>query len=165
MARKKEQEKGSVVGLPEGFTLRKDTTKVGDLEYPYEAPQIPVSREGVDILVAYYDSQGHDGWAVLAGVWNAANDQNAKQSPKTAIRNAVAAEDATEDSIAEAIAKAQETSRTFITGAPRGSLGGGMTKTAARTRGEALARAEAEKGRPLTPEEMHEIWNNPDLEA
>lgn len=155
--------KVQVEGLPAGFTLRRDTTKVGDLEYAYEAPQIPANREGVDLLVGYYDSQGHDGWAVLAGVWNAANDQNAKQSPKTAIRKAI---DAGED-VEGAIAHAQEVSRTFITGAPRGSLGGGLTKTAARSRGEAIARAQAAaeaEGRTMTPEEMFAIWNNPDLE-
>lgn len=144
--------------VPAGFALVDGTTKVSGIEFPCQYLQ-------ADDLGAYraaWEAKGHDPDEVLLGLVNAAQKQNATQSPKEGIRDVLRKDDHTQADVDEAIGKAQESMRTFITGAPRERVGG-MTKTAARTKGEAVLRAQAAKGEALTPEEMFEIWNNPDL--
>lgn len=135
--------------VPEGFRLDSDTTEVGGLEYAVEYLQAESLRD----ILAYYAAQGQDGEAVVCGVWNAHNKQGAIQSPKAGIRKAQGAEDG---DVGLAISAAQETTRTFITGAPRQKLGG-TTKTAARDMGVAIAEARAKKGSGLSKAELDAI--------
>ena len=143
---------------PTGFALTEGTTKVSGIEFPCEYLQ-------ADSMAAYRDAwteKGHDPDEVCLGIINAAQKQNATQSPKEGIREVLRNPEHGPADVDAAIAKAQESMRTFITGAPRERVGG-MTKTAARTKGEAIQRAREAKGSDLTADEMFEIWNNPQL--
>lgn len=140
--------------VPTGFRLASGETTASGVTYPVEYLQ----ADSLEAIRAYYESEGHNAEEVLLGIWNAANKQNATQSPKTAIRNALeeANGDAEAEGVLKAVADAQESTRTFVTGAPRQSEG--FTKKAAHEMGEKVARKFVEKhGRPPTDEEVDAI--------
>lgn len=137
--------------VPAGFRLDSDETTANGITYPVEFLQ----AESLDAIVEYYVSEGNsptEAANIVRDVWNAHNKQGATQSPKSAIRKALEAGESTE----EAIEKAQETTREFVTGAPR-QRAGGVTKKEAGNMGVEIAQARAAKGSDLTKAELDEI--------
>lgn len=137
--------------VPEGFRLESDTTSVGDDEYGVEFLQ----AESLDAILAYYEEHAdEDPREIVRDIWNSKQKQGQIQSPKSQVREAQRGE--SEKSVNEAISDAQETTRTGVIGAPRGSRSG-PTQKQAQEFGQAIAQAQADKGETLTQAELDEI--------
>lgn len=140
--------------LPEGFTLKEgiQTTAAG-FKYPVDAPQA-VSLKAIE---DEYVKQGKNYEEVMLAIWNAGNEQGAKQGQKQAVRVAVEED----GDVAEAVLKHQASARGFIQGAPRGGGGArhesGLTAKERTALGTAVALEYSREGKMPTRDRMDEI--------
>jgi len=162
-----------VRGLPEGFTLKAVETEAAGHKYTVQVAQAP----SLDAILKAYEKEGKNGQDVVRDIWNASNEQNAKQQ-KGEVRPAVEAAKAAgvdlggeppeaEESlklwnaVREAVEKHQEKAPGFLMGAPRGGGGkkheSGLTGKERTALGTAIAMHYATKGAPPTTEEMELI--------
>lgn len=150
--------------VPAGFRLESDTTKVSGHEYGVEFLQ----AESLEAILDYYEEQGLNPEETVRDIWNAANKQGATQGPKGSVRDALKSETYTRGSgdeaesftgdqaVSEAVSDAQNSTRTHIIGAPRGSQSGPTKKQQAEF-GQAVSKAMAEKGDTLSKEELQDL--------
>lgn len=146
-------EAGKERALPEGFILKTVNTDCSGQKYDVEAPQ----AESLEAILAAYTKLGKNGEEILLAIWNAGNEQGAKQGQKNLVRTAIAADEGVDD----AIAKHQSVARQFIQGAPRGGGGArhesGLTKKQREALGSAVATEMARTGGAPSKARMDEI--------
>ncbi len=144
---------GGERALPEGFVLKNVNTDCSGTKYDVEAPQ----AESLDSILAAYKALGKNGEEILLAIWNAGNEQGAKQGQKNLVRTAIAAD----EGVDEAIAKHHSVARQFIQGAPRGGGGArhesGLTKKQREALGSAVATEMARTGGAPSKARMDEI--------
>ena len=147
------QEVGGERTLPEGFNLKTVSTDCSGEKYEVDVPQ----AESLDAILAAYKTLGKNGEEILLAIWNAGNEQGAKQGQKNLVRTAIAAEEGVE----EAIGKHKSVARQFIQGAPRGGGGtrheSGLTKKQREALGGAVAVEMARTGKAPSVARMDEI--------
>lgn len=138
--------------LPAGFTLKTVGTSAGGTKYDVEVPQ----ADSIDAVRAFYEAEGKNPDEVLLAIWNAGNEQGAKQGMKQAVRDAEG-----EEAQAAAIAAHQENARLYIQGAPRGGGGArhesGLTVKQRQEFGTKVAEAMIAKGGALSQKELDEL--------
>lgn len=140
------------------------STKAGPVEYTVTFKQF----ESIDEARAAWKEKGHNPDEVLLGILNAAQEQNAKQGPKSSILTVIAAvkkeanltdaqitagwqKEPWGKPIREAVAASQSTSAGYIIGAPRGATSGaGITRKAERETLDSLR----QKGAEMSEEDM-----------
>ena len=139
--------------LPEGFTLKDCATTAAGHKYTVQAPQ----AESLAAIQAGYEAEGKNYEEVMLAIWNAQNEQGAKQGQKEAVRKAV--ED--DGDVDAAVAKHQSAAKGFIQGAPRGGGGvrheSGLTKKQREELGTAVALEMNRTGGMPTKARMDEI--------
>lgn len=165
--------------IPEGFTHKSVATAAGAVEYEVQILQA-TSIEA--ILNAYRkEDPDTDPAATLLAIWNAAQEQAAKQGTKAGVRKAVDEKGAGElvdsgetgedgepikvrqlpEEVSKAIADAQDSARLFLMGAPRGGGGArhesGMSTKQRTALGTAVALELARTGKAPSQERMAEI--------
>lgn len=148
--------------VPQGFTLKTVETEAAGVRYTVEILQ----ADSLESIRAFYTGDGKNADEILRDQWNAAQEQGAKQSPKTPLRTAIEAkyetDEAREAAIAEAIEKAKATTRSFVIGAPRGGGGAksptGISLKKREALGAAVAAEYAITGAPPSAERMAEIY-------
>lgn len=143
--------------VPEGFNLKTCPTAASGHSYEVEALQ----ADSLQAILDAYQAEGKNGEEILCSIWNAGNEQGAKQGQKDPVRKAVDAEDSTEESVASAVEKHQEVARGFIQGAPRGGGGArhasGLTKAQRTALGTAVATEFSTTGSGPTKGRMDDI--------
>lgn len=141
--------------LPNGFTLKSVPTSASGHNYNVDVPQ----AESLDAIRAAYETEGKSFDEIMLALWNAGNEQGAKQGQKEQVRKAI--EEGDEAKIAEAIEAHQESARGFIQGAPRGGGGArhesGLTKKQREALGTAVAMEMANTGKAPSKARMDEI--------
>ena len=116
--------------LPQGFTLKTGVpTTASGLKYNVDVPQ----AESLQAIQEAYEADGKNYEEVMLAIWNAGNEQGAKQGQKQPVRIAVEEDDGVE----EAVTKHQKAASGFIQGAPRG--GGGARHESGLTAKERTA--------------------------
>lgn len=155
--RRKECNMAAQRTLPDGFTLETVETSASGVKYAVEVPK----AESLDAIRAAYEAEGKNPDEVLLAIWNAQNEQGAKQGQKQAVRVAVKEHGKDSDEVADAIESHQNAARQYIQGAPRGGGGArhesGLTKKEREALGTGVAMFVAENGRPPNEEELHAI--------
>lgn len=125
-------------------------TKAGEFEYPVTFQQFDSHGE----MVEYYTNLGENAKDVILGIVNAAQKQGQTQGQKQGVR--VALKEGDKGKLKAAIADHQKAAAVNVIGAPRTDTGG-VTKKKAGEMGVELARKQAEKGEPLSSEEVTAI--------
>lgn len=165
--------------IPEGFSHKTVATAAGAVEYEVQVLQASSIQA---ILDAYRKEDPEtDPEATLLAIWNAAQEQAAKQGTKAGVRKAVDEKGAGElvdsgevgedgepikvrqlpEEVSKAIAEAQDSARLFLMGAPRGGGGArhesGMTAKQRTALGNAVALELARTGKAPSQTRMLEI--------
>ena len=146
-------EKAEVRALPEGFTLKSCSTQAAGHSYTVECPQ----ADSLKAIRDAYKAAGKNYEEIVLAIWNAGNEQGAKQGQKDPVRKAVDAGKGVE----EAVGKHQKAAKGFIQGAPRGGGGArhvsGYTKAQREALGTAMALEMATTGAMPSEARMGEI--------
>jgi len=133
------------------MTTKTVDTAAGDLKYKVEVQQFDSLDEFSDLC----ETRGESPDDALLGILNAAQEQNAKQGNKEAVRKALreADGDASAEPVQEAIVAHQTASAAYLIGKPRGPVGG--VKKADRTDiGTAVVKFTTEHGKPPSGDEL-----------
>lgn len=155
------QETKARTELP-GMALKRVETETSGIKYEVEVLQ----AESLQAILDAYKAQGKNGEEVLVGVFNAANEQSAKQQKgkvRSAIEAAEKAGTAPEDdeAVQAAIEEHQAKAPGFLIGAPRGGGGkrheSGLTAKQRTELGTAVAMEMARTGQPPSKARMDEI--------
>ena len=134
-----------------GFRMERDETTASGITYPVEFAQ----ADDLEVYRSYWAEQGHNPDEVLLGIVNAAQKQGATQGPKQSIRDA---QNDPEGDVDAAVQTAQETTASYVIGAPRQRTGG-ITKKVQHEMGEEITRRVVEKGEALTKDELAAIMD------